>query len=313
MLGLFYYNICMQKGHSLTNFLDQNADEKLAHLVLTIADLSKEIAHLIQTGGVDYAETENDFGENQLALDVQVDSLIREKLLESGVVGYLTSEESLEPVRGEGEFAVAYDPLDGSSLVDANLAFGSIFGIWKCEDLVGKSGRDLVASCYIVYGPRLVLVLALPNLVCEFTLNTDYEYELTQEKITLEPNKKYFAPGGIHSVTPRDHYDNLIQFWLKHHYTLRYSGGFVSDVNHILAKQGGVFAYPEVHGHPEGKLRLSFECLPLAYIVEQAGGMAVDGRGNFILDKKITDLGMRSPIILGSKDEVERAQNLFML
>lgn len=302
------------QGTSLSNFLDQNTDESLANLLQTLANLSKEIAYLVQQGNADYANTANDFGEEQLALDVQVDRLIAKVLGESGLVNLITSEESVQPLRFPvGEFAVAYDPLDGSSLVDANFTIGSIFGIWKGKELLGQMGRDLVASCYFLYGPRLILVLGLPSGVYEFTLNTDYEYELTREKITLEKNKKYFAPGGIHSIIPRDHYDNLVQFWIKNHYTLRYSGGFVADVNHILAKNGGVFAYPEVHGYPEGKLRLTFECLPLAYIVEQAGGSATDGHGMPILDKKITDLGMRSPIILGSREEVERAQNLLML
>ena len=302
------------QGDSLQNFLDQNTDEKLADLLQIIANLSKEIAHLIQTGGVGYAETENDFGENQLALDVQADQLIAKVLGESGLVSYLTSEESVQPTKfKKGDLIVAYDPLDGSSLVDANLAFGSIFGIWTGKEIIGQTGRDLVASCFVVYGPRLTLVLGLPVGTFEFTLNTDYEYELTQEKIILEKNKKYFAPGGVHSLIPRSKYDNLVRFWLKNHYILRYSGGLVPDLNHILAKRGGVFAYPEVEGYPEGKLRLTFECLPMAYIITQAGGKAGDGRGNLILDQKIIDLGARSPLVLGSSEEVVRAENLLLL
>jgi sedoheptulose-bisphosphatase len=200
---------------------------------------------------------------------------------------------------------VVFDPLDGSSLVDTNFAIGSIFGIYEGREIIGRTPREQVAVVYVLYGPRTVLVYSTGDGVHEFLLNDIGEYVLLREYLGIGDAAKNYSPGNLRAVTDTPPYRQVLNRWLDEELTLRYSGCMVADIHHILAKGQGIFTNIGGGRYPEGKLRLVFECGPFAYLVEQAGGASSDGRES-ILRKKIESVDQRTPIIAGSKDEVER-------
>jgi len=265
----------------------------------------KQIAEAIKTSSTGKAGTYNIYGEEQLALDVLSDRIVQEECRKNPNIGLIASEELPSEIKiGEGKFAICYDPLDGSSLVDVNLAVGSIFGIYETKSFVGLTGSDQVGAIIAVYGPRTTIVLTALKGTHEFLLNKDGEFIMTNENITIGEGKM-FAPGNLRAALERQDYLDLVNFWCREQYTLRYSGGMVPDINQILLKGKGIFAYPGYSEAPNGKLRLLFECAPMSLLVEQAGGASSDGNTR-ILDKKIEKLDQRTPIYIGSKAEVLR-------
>lgn len=291
-------------------------EEKLCELTGRVIPRAViNIRDTIQSRGGELAGSENASGEKQLALDVQSNQIVVDELRASGLVGMAASEEMEEVVilrqaqddKKGAPFTVVFDPLDGSSLVDVNLAVGSIFGVYAGDGgLIGKTGNDQLAACFAVYGPRTTIVLTVKKGTHEFRLAKDGKFYLTKENLKIEPVAKYFAPGNLRAAAERPNYLALTNDWIKKGLTLRYSGGMVPDINHILLKGNGVFTYPGYSKAPNGKLRLLFECNPMSLLVEQAGGGATDGKGD-LLAQKITGLHQRTPIFIGSKDEVKNA------
>ncbi|MCK5825552.1 MAG: class 1 fructose-bisphosphatase [Desulfuromusa sp.] len=286
-------------------------EENLIHLISEIAEASKYIIHSISTGDLGVAGTSNLYGEQQLALDVLADRILRKRLDHSRVVANMMSEEMDEiiPVSPDcgGKYSVAFDPLDGSSLVDVNLAVGTIVSIFQGCDLL-QPGRKQVAALYILYGPRTTLVYSVGKGVHEFGMNMLREYTLLQENITIKPQGNLYSPGGQRNLyTPgvEAFISKLEQRGVK----LRYSGGFVPDINQILLKGEGIFFYPHLQGKPQGKLRVLFELSPMAFLIEQAGGAASDGRQP-ILDIQPEQIHERSPVFIGSKKDVTLAEEL---
>lgn len=288
---------------------DKGVDGALRGLICEIAEASKFINYAIKTSELGYAGTTNVYGERQLALDVLSDELITDRLNICGIVSNMASEEQQSifsaHVSESGQFSVCFDPLDGSSLVDVNLAVGTIAGIYAGQDLL-RPGRELIAAMYVLYGPRTTMVIALPDSVQEFTLSAIGSYSITRENIEMKDSGKIYSPGGDRRKFTSGH-KALITSLEKDGYKLRYSGGFVPDINQILMKGGGLFTYPALEDAPNGKLRLLFECNPMAFILEAAGGAASNGEIP-ILDLKPQALQERCPIYIGSKAEVERAE-----
>jgi len=126
--------------------------------------------------------------------------------------------------------------------------------------------------------------------------------------LMVQDEAKNFAPGNLRAAKDNPKYRQLVENWMNTEYTLRYSGGMVPDLNHIFLKGNGIFTYPGYSKAPDGKLRLLFECNPMALLMEQAGGAASDGKGR-ILSKKITELHQRTPIYIGSKENVDLARS----
>ncbi|MEE4254875.1 MAG: class 1 fructose-bisphosphatase [Desulfuromusa sp.] len=284
-------------------------NENLTHLICEIAEASKYIIHSISTGDLGVAGTSNLYGEQQLALDVLADRILRKRLDHSRVVANMMSEEMDEiiPVSPDcdGKYSVAFDPLDGSSLVDVNLAVGTIVSIFEGCDLL-QPGRKQVAAVYILYGPRTTLVYSVGKGVHEFGMNMLREYTLLRENITLEAQGNLYSPGGQRNLyTPG--VEGFVSELESRGVKLRYSGGFVPDINQILLKGQGIFFYPHLQGHPKGKLRLLFELSPMAYLIEQAGGAASDGRKP-ILDLQPKQIHERSPVFIGCKKDVALAE-----
>lgn len=306
-----------QKNLFFNHFLrEQGVSGDLRSLLYHIARSIKYINFSLRSGNTMKAKTSNASGEEQMALDVLSDQIIMDELTKSDLACMMASEEQDEAIPltcsrcGREKFAISYDPLDGSSLVDANLAIGSIFGIWKdCGNFLGCTGQKLVASAYAVYGPRVTFTVAIKGKgTHEFELNDVGEFILTRKNITLTDNTKYFGPGNLRATQHDEKYLAYVNHCMTEQRTLRYSGGMVPDLHHILCKEQGVFTYPKmIPKYPNGKLRLLFECAPFSMIFEEAGGIALDQEGTRILDQKIEDIHQRTPIFIGSKNSVTEA------
>ncbi|MDW7643730.1 MAG: class 1 fructose-bisphosphatase [Desulfuromonadales bacterium] len=290
---------------------EQEEDRNLTRLICEIADASKYIVNSIRTGDLGVAGTSNLYGEDQLALDVLSDRILRKRLLHSGVVANIVSEETSDIISistdFDGRYSVAYDPLDGSSLVDVNLAVGTIVSIYEGGELL-QPGRNQVAALYILYGPRTTLVYSTGRGVHEFGMNQLMEYTLVRENIQMQPKGSIYSPGGQRNLyTPGT--ESFVRYMEENGAKLRYSGGFVPDINQILMKGKGVFMYPHLQGSPNGKLRLLYELNPMSYLIEQAGGAASTGRER-ILDLQPRQIDDRAPVFIGCKEDVAKAEEL---
>jgi fructose-1,6-bisphosphatase I len=287
---------------------DQYISDNLVHLLCEIAEASKYVINAVRTGDLGVAGTSNLYGEEQLALDVLSDRILRKRLSHSGVVCNIASEEMDEIYQvtsnPQGMFSVAYDPLDGSSLVDVNLAVGTIVGIYQGHNLL-QPGRKMVGAVYILYGPRVSMVYSVGKGVYEFTMNNLMEFTLTRDNIRMQPSGDMYSPGGLRKKYSPEN-EAFVRYLEDKGAKLRYSGGFVPDINQILMKGKGIFMYPALTDTPNGKLRLLFELNPMAFLIEEAGGAATNGCMP-ILDLEPEGLDQRAPVYIGCKEDVAKA------
>lgn len=283
-------------------------ETELRRLIWQIAVTGKYISAKIHESNRKLAGFRNIFDEEQLALDRSADEILMAQLRFSGFVREYASEErdSVIPIReNHGKYYVTADPLDGSSLVETNLSIGTIIGIHDGSILT--SGRQtLVAAMYITYGPLITMVYSAGKGAHEFVLNREGEYVLSDENIRLKEKGSIYSLGGLRRAWKPGHL-KYVEYLEREGYKLRYSGGFVPDLNQILIKRGGIFTYPALQDAPNGKLRLIFELQPMAFIMEQAGGKATNGKED-ILCIMPENLDHRSPIYIGSRFEVEKAK-----
>ncbi|WP_456403808.1 class 1 fructose-bisphosphatase, partial [Hydrogenimonas sp.] len=201
-----------------------------------------------------YAEQCNATGDMQLKLDIQSDLIIAEEFSKIAAIKAIASEEKeeAETLHEAGRYMIAYDPLDGSSLIDVDLSVGSIFGIYDGEFQASR----MLAAVYVVYGPRLEMVTAYKGGVRHFIFRHGRFME--QETVRLVEKGKLNAPGGTQQHWP-PHHKRMVDALFAEGYRLRYSGGMVPDLHQILLKGGGLFSYPGTTDKPEGKLRKLFE------------------------------------------------------
>ena len=273
-----------------------------------IKECAKAIDTAIKSEDLGFAKSANASGEDQLKLDVKSDLIIEERFKSVGVIKNIISEEKegILELHKDGIYSVCYDPLDGSSLVDVNLSVGSIFGIYKD----GLDGKSLVASIYVVYGPRVEMSIATledarPTL---FRLMGDDFKKIAP--IALQAKGKLCAPGGTQQYWSHTH-KSFIDSLFAEGYRLRYSGGMVPDLHQILLKGGGLFSYPGTDDKPKGKLRQLFEVLPFALIYEKAGGAAINDRGERLLTLKPDHIHDTTPCFFGSKSEIEALKSAY--
>ncbi|AZH25699.1 class 1 fructose-bisphosphatase [Haloplanus aerogenes] len=248
------------------------------------------------------AGAENPSGEQRLAADEYADELLEERLGRIDGVGAYASEERESVVdAGEG-YAIAVDPLDGSSNLKPNNVMGTIVGVYDAP--LPASGRDLVAAGYVLYGPITTMAFAREGTVTEYLIE-DGEATVLNEDVTLPDDPTVYGFGGRVPDWPDDFaaYVDEIESELK----LRYGGAMIGDVNQVLT-YGGVFAYPALQSAPEGKLRLQFECNPVGYVIESAGGRSSDGTGS-VLDVDPEDLHQRTPVYLGNGPLIDRLES----
>ena len=262
------------------------------------------IKDAIDVKDIGYSQQENSSGETQLQLDIQCDMIIEEEFSKVNSIHTIASEEKEheELLHNEGKYFIAYDPLDGSSLVDVNLSVGSIFGIYE-----GGFGADkMVAACYVVYGPRVEMVFA--HNKTKLYLLQQGEFEFVKE-IRLSEKGKLNAPGGTQQYWAPYH-KKMIDSFFAEGYRLRYSGGMVPDLHQILLKGGGLFSYPGTTDQPLGKLRRLFEVFPFAFIFEKSGGGAIDGH-NDLLTLGYSHIHDRAVCFFGSNYEIQRVKEVY--
>jgi fructose-1,6-bisphosphatase I len=268
-------------------------------------------------------------GESQKKLDVFANDQFIAALKSGGECCIVASEENDEIIEIDGEvsknakYIVAMDPLDGSSNIDVNVALGTIFSIYRRVSNTGSAtlkdvlqkGTEQVAAGYVIYGSSTMLVYTTGKGVNGFTLDPSIgEFCLSHPEMKIPEN------GIIYSINEGNyiHFPEGVKKYLKYcqvedkqtsrPYTSRYIGSMVADIHRNMIK-GGIFIYPTTSGAPNGKLRLVYECNPMAFIIEQAGGRATDGF-NRILDKNVTALHQRSAIFIGSKNMVLKVEEL---
>ena len=296
---------------------------RLDVVIAHILEGCREIGTTIRNCGYssDKVGTLNAFGDAQLDVDVKTDEVMFAALRASRCVHVAASEENPVEIACNGTgFSVAFDPLDGSSIVDANFAVGTIVGVWPGPGLLHRLGREQSAALIVQYGPRVTCALALSGsatvtgeaISLELTMRPE-GWAVSIARLSISANAKTFAPGNLRATGDNEHYHRLVQFWITQKYTLRYSGGLVPDVYHILIKGEGVLANAS-SPLARAKLRLLFEAAPIALIIEAAGGASCVCASEAaealaptsILDVPISDLDRRVGVCYGSSTEVER-------
>lgn len=266
------------------------------------------------------AGSENLHGDTVQKLDLYANEKLIECLRNSGECAGIASEENEEfipnpPVDGkESKYVVVMDPLDGSSNIDVNVSVGTIFGIYRrisdpagpvaTEDFLQK-GTELVAAGYVLYGTSTILVYTTGRGVNGFTLDpTIGEFCLSHQNIQIPKRGNFYSVNQGYYLKFDVEMRRYIDHCSDENYGLRYIGSMVSDVHRILF-QGGIFLYPNTRKYPHGKLRLLYECNPLGYIVEQAGGRAISCSLERILEIEPKDLHQRVTIAMGSPEMVD--------
>jgi fructose-1,6-bisphosphatase I len=289
------------------------------------AQLAREIARAALAGGLGETGRVNSHGDRVRLLDVRANDLFLAALRASGVVSVVASEELPAPVVWDtagaaGNLSVCLDPLDGSLNTDVAGVLGTIFGIRSGARAHGAeparavlgAGTRQVAAGYLVYGPAIVFVYAAGVRVDAFALDpADGRFRLTRAGVRMPAAGRIYAVNDANwprwSPAARALVERLRRADLGGvPYALRYSGALVADFHRTLV-EGGIYLYPEDAGRPDGRIRLLYEAAPLALVAEAAGGRASTGRGR-ILDVVATDYHQRTPLYIGSPEEVAWAE-----
>jgi fructose-1,6-bisphosphatase I len=315
--------------------LHPEATGELSNLLYDLCLAAKIISRQVRRAGLTDILGEfgaiNVQGELQQKLDVFANETVRHSVEHTGRVCVVASEEDEQPIpvqvredRRGGKYVLLYDPLDGSTNIDVNVSIGTIFSIHRrhatkrgpgsLADCLQK-GRAQVAAGYILYGSSTMLVYTTGQGVHGFTLDpTIGEFLLSHPDIRSPDVGKYYSVNESHWNKWAPGIQRVVGAFKNgdsggsrvEAKNARYIGSLVADIHRNLMS-GGVFLYPADTASPEGKLRLLYEAAPLAFVVEQAGGAAIDGKRN-ILDIKPTALHQRTPLIIGSKQDVAFAQ-----
>ena len=265
---------------------------------------AKRIKKAIDVKDIGYSNQANSSGETQLQLDIQCDLIIEEEFSKISSIHTIASEEKEKEMllNEDGKYYIAFDPLDGSSLIDVNLSVGTIYGIYEG----GFEARKMVASCYVVHGPRVEMVFAHNKAKLHLLQGENWEFI---KEIRLGDKGKLMAPGGTQQNWAPYH-KKMIDDFFADGYRLRYSGGMVPDLHQLLLKGGGLFSYPSTSDKPHGKLRKLFEVFPFAFIYKIAGGGAIDGV-NDLMDIDCKHIHDTSPCFFGSKYEIEKVKEVY--
>ena len=325
------------KKQTLGEFIIENQSSfqfssgELSSLINSIRLAAKVVNHEVNKAGlVDIIGAVGDTniqGEDQQKLDVYANEKFIQTLTNRNIVCGIASEEeddfiaiNSQDENHQNKYIVLIDPLDGSSNIDVNVSVGTIFSIYRRVTSVGtpvtiedflQKGSEQVAAGYVVYGTSTMLVYTTGDGVNGFTLNPAIgSFYLSH------PDMEFPEDGTIYSVNEGNyiHFPQGIKNYIKYcqeeeedrPYTSRYIGSLVSDFHRNMIK-GGVYLYPQSSKNPNGKLRLLYECNPMAYLAEQANGKASDGFIR-IMDVEPTELHQRVPFICGSKNMVEKAE-----
>lgn len=317
----------MKKGTRLADFLTAQTNIELAQSVIALAEGCKVIGRFVNNAALsDVTGTTgstNVQGETVQKLDDLSNKILMDYLTAGETcAGYLSEEnEGVATLNPNGRYTIAVDPLDGSSNIDVAAPIGTIFCI---NERLSEKGpvneadflqKGSAAKCagYVIYGSSIILIITLGNGVWGFTLNTqDNEFYISHTDLKTPANGKIYSINQGNASKFGDDVNAYIIYCTAQDketsrpYSLRYIGSMVGDLHRNLLK-GGIFIYPANKGETKGKLRLLYECIPMALIVEQAGGKATTGSMR-ILDLQPVEIHERAAIYIGSKGMVEKAQ-----
>jgi len=328
----------LNKNHTLGEFIIKNQSSfkyssgELSSLINSIRLAAKVVNHEVNKAGlvdiIGPTGSHNIQSEKQQKLDVYANEKFINTLVNRNIVCGIASEEEESFItinsndkNNQNKYVVLIDPLDGSSNIDVNVSVGTIFSIYRRQSELGSEvnindflqpGRMQVAAGYIIYGTSTMLVYTTGSGVNGFTLNPaigTFYHSHSDLKIPKS--------GNIYSINEGNYlqFPDFVKKYIKfcqeekneRPYTSRYIGSLVSDFHRNMIK-GGIFMYPETAKNPKGKLRLLYECNPIAFICEQAGGLAVNGNKN-ILDIQPKSLHQRTPFYCGSEEMIKDLQN----
>ncbi|WP_201584885.1 class 1 fructose-bisphosphatase [Psychrobacter sp. HII-4] len=318
---------------TLANYLDAHAkDPALSDVITTVTEVGKTISGLLKKGALadilGEAGNQNVQGEEQKKLDVLANDLLLDALAKNTHCAGVASEEldDATPANANGSLLVLFDPLDGSSNIDINMAVGTIFSILPYErqgqnsensDFL-QAGNKQLAAGYLLYGTSTVLALTIADNVVMFSLDPDSgDYILINDHVQIAADTSEYAINASNYrywLAPMQQYiDELIAGKTGvrgRDFNTRWVAAMVGDVHRILCR-GGLFTYPFDTKYPNkaGKLRLMYEANPMSLLIERAGGAATDAI-NRILDIEPTDIHQRVPVVLGSKNEVNYVKDL---
>ena len=298
----------------------------MADIAIAAKTISREVRRAGIAGIIGVAGNQNVQGEEQQKLDVMANNLFIDCLRKGGEVCMIASEEDEDVIYlhpdsdHDPKYVVAMDPLDGSSNIDVNVSIGTIFSVYKrvstgsaCDiNDVLQPGLKQVAAGYVLYGSSTMLVYSAGKEVNGFTLDPSIgEFCLSHPNIQIPKDGKIYSLNeGSYDSFPKgvQEYINYCKEKDKatnRPYSARYIGSMVADFHRNMLK-GGIFIYPSTMDAPKGKLRLLYECNPLAFIAENAGGMATNGNQR-ILELQPEKLHERTPIFIGSENMVKKA------
>ncbi len=327
----------MHNGVSVTQFIIEEqrrlpgATGDFTSLLNDVVSACKVIANLVNKGSLigvlGTAETENIQGETQKKLDIITNEVFIKSNEWAGHLAAMASEEEddIYPIPAQypkGKYLMSFDPLDGSSNIDVNISVGTIFSITKCPEGITEPtredflipGTEQICAGYALYGPSTMLVLTTGNGVNGFTLDRDIgEFILTHPNMTIPADTREFSINTSNQRFWEAPVQRYIDECLQgkegprgEDFNMRWVASMVAEVHRILTR-GGIFMYPKDNKDPSkaGKLRLMYEANPMSMIVEQAGGVSHTGYER-IMEVQPNDIHQRVPVILGSKNEVER-------
>ncbi|MGP9556992.1 class 1 fructose-bisphosphatase [Psychrobacter sp. AOP7-A1-24] len=318
---------------TLADYLNQHAtNPALNDVITTVTDVGKTISQLLRKGALadilGEAGNQNVQGEDQKKLDVLANDLLLDALAKNTHCAGVASEEldDATPANDDGSLLVLFDPLDGSSNIDINMAVGTIFSVLPYErqgqtsensDYL-QAGTKQLAAGYLLYGTSTVLALTIADKVVMFSLDPDTsDYVLIEGNVQIDADTSEYAINSSNyrywRAPMQQYIDELIagETGVRgRDFNTRWVAAMVGDVHRILCR-GGLFTYPfdTKYAHKAGKLRLMYEANPMSLLIERAGGGATDAV-NRILDIEPTDIHQRVPVVLGSKNEVDYVKDL---
>ena len=320
---------------TLANYLNTHAtNPALNDVITTVTDVGKTISQLLRKGALadilGEAGNQNVQGEDQKKLDVLANDLLLDALAKNAHCAGVASEEldDATSANKDGSLLVLFDPLDGSSNIDINMAVGTIFSIlpYQRQGQVSENndflqaGNQQLAAGYLLYGTSTVLALTIADNVVMFSLDPDTnEYVLIEDNVQIDADTSEYAINASNyrywRAPMQQYIDELIagETGVRgRDFNTRWVAAMVGDVHRILCR-GGLFTYPfdTKYANKAGKLRLMYEANPMSLLIERAGGDATDAV-NRILDISPTDIHQRVPVVLGSKNEVDYIKNLHL-
>ncbi len=302
------------------DWLIENADPTIADVLRRIVVAGKNISSKIRRAAIEHLCTSttitNYHGEEVKTLDVVSNDQFITNLKKSKFVAAMISEEDFSVIKTNntnGKYIITFDPLDGSSNIDANVNIGSIFGIYqKKSDEVDetdylRAGKEMIGAGYILYGSSTMLVLSLGTRVDGFCLDDNIgEFILTHPDMKIPKNKKIYSINEGNCSSWSQELVDMINDIKSQNYSQRYIGSMVADVHRTIL-YGGLFMYPASVKAPNGKLRYLYEVAPMSYLIEKAGGKSTIGKVE-ALEYVPKSIHERTPVFMGSEENMKTVE-----